>query len=613
VPDNALADDFQPATYEQWRKSVERALKGGAFEKLRAKTYDGFDLSPLYGRATAPGPRALRQTPGRWSILARIDLADGETANAQALEDLNGGADGLQLVFRGSQGAYGAALPEAALEQALANVRLDYGIPVALEFSPLAPGAPAAVLRLLDRNHIEPSLTRIAFGFDPLGAQLAHGHAWTETGKSFAAEAKRVADGGFRYGVVAADARIVHAAGGDSAQQLAYALSCGVAYLRALVDAGIELERARGLLLFRLAADADEFAETAKFRALRRLWARVEEACGLSPQPALVHAETAWRMMSRNDPWNNLLRATIATFAAAVGGADAIAVVPFTQPLGAPDAFARRLARDTQLVLQDESYLHIVDDPAAGAGGFEALTEALCERAWTGFQALEAEGGLARALAAGRFQGEVQAVAAERARNVARAKDRITGANEFPDIGENALAVLAPFDAAAGTGAALAGGIAIKPLAPRRLSEPFESLRENADAHVAKTGARPRLFLANLGPVAAYTARANFAKNFFEAAGIETIFGPETDDSSVIVEAFRSSGAKLACLCSSDGVYSDAATPVALALKGAGAKLYLAGRPGELEDRLRDAGVGEFIFAGCDMLETLRKALEEAK
>ncbi|HYA80307.1 MAG TPA: methylmalonyl-CoA mutase family protein [Methylocystis sp.] len=618
MPDQSLAADFPQATQEQWRKSVDRALKGGAFEKLVAKTYEGAEIAPLYPRAAAPGERALRRKPGRWSILARVDLADPEAANAQALEELNGGADGLQLVFRGSQGAYGTALAgddEATLAQVLANVRLEYGVPLALEASPAAPNAAESLLRFIDKIHVEPSITRASFGFDPLGAQLRHGFAlssWSEGAKLFAREAKRVANLGFDYGVAAVDARAVHAAGGTNAQQLGYALACGLAYLRALSEGGVDLDKARGLLLFRLAVDADEFAETAKLRALRRLWALVEESCGLKPQPALIHAETAWRMMTKNDPWTNLLRTTIATFAAAVGGADALAVIPFTQPLGVPDAFARRLARDTQLVLEDESHLHVVDDPAAGAGGFEALTDDLCARAWAEFQAIEAEGGLAKALEAGRFQAQVASLAGERAKNVARAKDKITGANEFPDIGEAALSVLAPF-VEVGRLEAPAGALRTAALEPLRLAEPFEALREAAAAHYAKTGVKPRVFLANLGPVAAFTARSNFAKNFFEAGGVEAVSGPETEDLLSIVKAYRESGAKLACLCSSDRIYCDAAAAVALALHGTGATLYLAGRPGELEEELRKAGVTRFIFAGCDMLGSLQRALEEAK
>jgi methylmalonyl-CoA mutase len=619
LQDQPLASVFPQANEDQWRKAVERALKGGSFEKLVSKTYDGAELAPLYSRAANPGPRALRRNPGPWSVLARVDLADPEAAHAQALEDLENGAAGLHLVFPGAQGAYGTAIADdrdATLALILEKIRLDYGIPLLMEDSPRAPNAADAIIRLLDRNHIEPSITRVSFGFDPLGALARHGFLptpWSDERKSFAERVKRVAGAGFAYGAVAADARIVHAAGGTEAQELGFVLSAALAYLRALADAGLDIEAARKLLVFRLAADADEFLGVAKFRALRRLWERVEEACGLAPAPALIHAETAWRMTTRSDPWNNLLRATIAVFSAAAGGADAITVLPFTQALGAPDAFARRLARDTQLVLQDESYIHVVDDPAGGAGGFETLTDTLCDRAWTAFQEIEAAGGLPSALENGAFQSKVAEAFGQRAKNVARAKDKITGSNEFPNIHEAHLSVVAPFSVETSEASAPQGAPRSPLLAPRRLSEPFERLRDASDAHLSATGARPRVFLAALGPVAAFTARANFAKNFFEAGGIEAVFGPETDNSAEIVRAYRESGAKLACLCSSDRIYCDAAAPVAIALNGAGAKLYLAGRPGEMEEAFRKAGVSQFIFAGCDMYDMLQRAIEEAK
>jgi methylmalonyl-CoA mutase len=618
LSDAPLASVFPQATYEEWRKLVERALKGAPFEKLTFKTYDGIEIAPLYPPAAAPGPRALRETTGRWSILARVDLADPDAANRFALDDLEGGVDGLQLVFAGSQGSYGDGLlsdSDETIARVFEKVRLDYGIPVLVDQSPTAPGAAASIMRLLDRAHIDPSITRISLGYDPLGAQAQHGFLpapWTECAKIFAAEVKSAAKAGYAQGTMTADARVIHAAGGAEAQELGFALASALAYLRALDDAGFELDAARRLLAFRLAVDADEFVSIAKFRALRRLWARVENACGLAPKPVLIHAETAWRMVTRRDPWTNLLRATLAAFSAAVGGADAITILPFTQALGAPDEFARRLARDTQLVLQDEAHVHVVDDAASGAGGFEALTDQLCERGWSAFQEIEAEGGLAKSLEKGSLQSRVAEIAGRRAQNVAKARDKITGSNEFPDIGEAPVAVLAPFDDLRRGAAAPANALRSTALQARRLAEPFERLRDLSDAALAEKGARPRVFLANLGPVAAYTARANFAKNFFEAGGIEAVFGPETESLVDFDEAFRKSGAKLACICSSDRIYCDAAEEVARALHGLGAKLYLAGRPGELEPKLRRAGVSEFIYAGCDMLGVLQRAVEEA-
>jgi methylmalonyl-CoA mutase len=615
--ETAIAGVFPQPHEEQWRKLVDRALKGASFETLISKAYGAVTLAPLYPRAAA-APKSLRRKPGRWSILGRVDYAPPEPANRLALDDLEGGADGLHVVFAGSQGAYGGGLiddSDEALAKVFENIRLDFGIPVILEASPRAPRVAETVIRLLDRQHIDPSITRVAFGLDPLGLQALHGFAagpWPQVAKSLAAQAKEILQSGFVAGTVAADARVVHAAGGSETQELAFALAAAVAYLRALVDHGVDIETARAMIGFRFAADADEFLGVAKFRAARRLWARVEEACGLDPIPALVSAETAWRMMSRRDSWNNILRGTLATFSAAVGGADTVTVLPFTLPLGAPDPFARRLARDTQLVLLDESHLEAVDDPAAGAGGFESLTQALCEDAWAAFQKIETAGGLAAALEAGSFQGEVAETAGQRAKNIARAKEKIIGANQFPDIAEKPLEVLASPAAAAGSVAAPAGGLKTPPLAPRRLAEPFERLRDHSDAIMARSGQRPKVFLANIGSVAAFTTRANFAKNFFEAGGVEAVFGPETETTTEIVDAFRASGAKLACLCSSDLAYADAAEPIALALQGAGARLYLAGRPGALEEMLRKSGVTEFIYVGCDMHDLLERALEAA-
>ncbi|MGE0196417.1 MAG: methylmalonyl-CoA mutase family protein, partial [Methylocystis sp.] len=480
--ETALAGVFPQATEEQWRALVDRALKGASFGTLLSKTYDGLPIAPLYARAAdAPSP-ALRKNPGRWAILARVDVADADVANRMALQDLDGGADGLHLVFAGSIGAYGGGLAggDDAVAHALANVRLDYGIPLTLDYSPRAPDAAQALMRYVDRQHIDPSLTRVSMGFDPLGAQARHGFAaapWAEASKSFARDVKAAADAGFAYATAVADARVVHSAGGTEAQELAFALSAALAYLRALTDAGVDLDAARGVIAFRFCADADELLGVAKFRAARRLWARVEAACGLAPKPALVFAETAWRMMSRRDPWNNILRATLAVFSAAVGGADAISVLPFTQALGAPDEFARRLARDAQLVLQDEAHIDAVDDPTRGAGGFEALTDELCQQAWALFQKIEDEGGLPKALATGGFQARVAEAAELRAKNVARARDKVIGANQFPDIHEGALDVLARYDAAAETVAPPAGALTSAALAPHRLAEPFERLR----------------------------------------------------------------------------------------------------------------------------------------
>ncbi len=264
---------------------------------------------------------------------------------------------------------------------------------------------------------------------------------WKDLAPYFAELVKELAGDGFRGPFAVADGRVIHNAGGSEAQELAFALACAVTYLRAMEAGGMPLDAARRVIYFRLAADADQFLTIAKFRAVRKLWARVEQACGLSPVPAYVSAETAWRMMTRRDPSVNMLRATVAVFAAGVGGADAISVLPFTAALGLPNRLARRIARNTQLMLLEESNIAKVSDPTAGSGGIEDLTSQLCEAAWALFQEIEKAGGAAEALEQGAIQSKVSATRAEREKAVARRKDALTGTSEFPNIHEEMVHV----------------------------------------------------------------------------------------------------------------------------------------------------------------------------
>jgi methylmalonyl-CoA mutase len=309
-------------------------------------------------------------------------------------------------------------------------------------------------------------------------------------------------------------------------------------------------------------------------------------------------------MLTRRDPAVNMLRNTIAVAAAAFGGADSVAVLPHTAALGLADRFARRIARNTQLVLLEESGLAKVADPAAGAGAIEHLTQQLCLSAWTQFQEIERAGGAVAALEAGTIQQQVARVRAERERAVAHRKDALTGTSDFPDINEAPASVL---DVPPVAMPQRPTAVTVEPLPRVRLAVPFERLRDACDRVLAATGARPKIFLANLGKPADLIARATFAKNFFEAGGIEAPSNDGFESLEALVAAFKASGAQLACLCSSDAVYAREAAACAGALAGA-RRVYLAGRGGEREQELRAAGIAEFIYAGCDVLATLRQA-----
>jgi methylmalonyl-CoA mutase len=657
--DLRLAADFAPATYDDWRKLVDGVLKGAPFEKLVSKTYDGLKIQPIYERAHDAAPIAGRAAAAPWQIMQRIDHPDAAKANAQALHDLENGATGLTLVFAGANGARGFGLEATAetVDKVLDGIFIDAGIALELHTGPQSRMAATHLAATIQQKKIDPAKCDIRFGYDPIGACAVWGQSaynWWEMAPAVTGAIKTLAAAGFKGPFAVADGRIIHDAGGSEVQELAYVLAVAVSYLRALEDANIPLDVARGMIYARLSADADQFLTMAKFRALRLLWARIEESCGLAPKPLFIAADTAWRMQTQRDPYVNMLRATVATFAAGLGGANAICVLPHTLALGLPDAFARRAARNTQLVLLEESNLAKVSDPAAGAGGIETLTQQLCDAAWAQFQDIEKAGGAFPALGNNIIQPKVAATRAARQASVARRREVLTGASEFPNLHEARATVLKVKPVPAKPYGK--DKIRFNALEPIRLATPFEALRDKSDHILARKGARPKVFLANLGTPADFTARATFAKSFFETGGIEAVdtdgflpsplpvgerstpqvsgeglasssvpnpspapspsaqerplpMGEVKQDFAALAAAFKASGATLACLCTSDKVYTGHAAAAAKALQAAGAKhIYQAGKPGEIEAALREAGVKDFIFAGGDALAMLVQA-----
>lgn len=605
---------FESASDSTWRALAEKALRGAPLERLTSRSADGIEIQPLHP-VPAGGlsgiARPVRKQPGQWSVLARIDHTERAAANRQALADIEGGALGLHLVFAGSGGAFGFGLPgdkRDVLRQVLANVD-PAQVAIALDIPASASAIAQELAVLVADSGLNPSSAQISFGFDPLGT-LMHNEA-PAIGPTLASaleQAKALSGLGFEGPFLCADARPVHAAGGSEVQELAYLLGTSAACLRGYEKAGLDLPDARSFTGFRIAADADQFLTIAKLRALRRLIARLEEACGLVPKPIAIHAETAWRMTSHTDPWVNVLRTTVAVFSAVAGGTDSVSVLPHTQAIGLPDAAARRLARNVQLVLQEESRLAQVDDPAGGAGGIEALTDALCHKAWALFQHHEANGGIASAIANGSFGKDIAIIREQRTKQAATARAPLTGTSAFPDIAEVTPDVETPISDNWDRRY-------IDTFRPVRLSAPFEDLRART-ATLKDAGKLPRVFLANLGPLTEYNARANFAANFLAAGGIETVNSGGFDTPAEVAEAFAKSGCAVACICSSDSRYGEQALTAVSALKASGAaRICIAGRAGDDEASLRAAGLDGYLFQGADMiafLDTLLQFFEQS-
>jgi methylmalonyl-CoA mutase len=404
-------------------------------------------------------------------------------------------------------------------------------------------------------------------------------------------------------------------AGASEGQELAVLLSTGATYLRSMADAGMDVDAAARQIELVLAADADVFVTVAKIRAARRVWAGLLRACGASEEAsaALVQVRTARRMLTRRDPWVNLLRVTAAVFGAAVGGADGVTAEPYDALLGEHGELGRRMARNTQLLLLEESNLGRVLDPAGGSSYIESLTDELATVGWTTFQELETAGGMPTVLLDGSLAARIADVRTARLGRVATRRSPITGVSEFPNLAEDPP----PHRSVRperGSSSVLDEQNGSQPLlVPVRWAEQFESLRDAADAAVA-AGHPPTVFLANLGPVAVHTARATFAKNLFEAGGIRSVTSDRGSSTGFaapdeVIQDFTASGARLVCICSSDAVYAETAPAVAAALVGAGAELvYLAGNPADRREAEQAAGVDEFVHVGVDVLAVLAQA-----
>jgi methylmalonyl-CoA mutase len=579
----------------RWRELVDKVLKGADFDqRLIRPTYDGIPVLPLY-KATAVAPGLPGSAPysrgaaaaGAWDIRQRHGNPDPAVLNAQILEDLERGVTSIQLD------------PAAVdFQRALAGVHLDLapvGLSAGMDFVAAAHG----LLDMCRQRGLDPAAVRADLNADPLGAALDP-PAGLPAGIALAGD---VAAAWPAVTTLLADGRPYHAGGASEAQELACVVATGICYLRGLVDSGLPATAAARQIGFTLAADADFFLTVAKFRALRRLWGRVLDVA--SADAAMtdlrLHAETATRMFSRRDPYVNVLRGTVAAFAAAAGGAGSITVLPFDHAIGPPSAVARRIARNTQLVLQEESYLGRVIDPAGGSWCVESLTEQLGQHAWALVQEIEHRGGMLAALQAGWPQSLVAATWAERQRNIATRREPITGVSEFPDRSEQTRAPTMPEPAAAGP---------IAPIPAHRLGEGFERLRDRSDAILATTGERPRVFLCNLGRLDEFGARATFATNLFEAGGFAVVVSDPMASLEEVGHAFKASGARQAAICSSDANYATWAEPAARELKYAHcARVHLMGRPDEAaRTAWAAAGVDAFVYAGADVLETLERA-----
>ena len=621
---------------DQWRAAVAGVLAKSSRKDpgdlgaepehlLDSQTYEGFPIRPLYSILDSQPEPPL---PGRWPFVrggdARRDVKSGwkvvetfplpgqvsvDEGNGAVLSALTEGASALALRVGASEatgngsgaseatgnGSGEQGVPAADLDRFLEGVFLEL-VPVILEAGADYTVAADAVLALVtDLDDDRRARLSIDLGADPLTAALT-GRAAPSVDDVVSTATKAIGyDGGVR--AITVDGPTFHGLGASASWELGAAIAVGVTYLRALTDGGVPTSDALRQISFRFAADDDQFMTIAKLRAARQLWARVAEVVGTPDAgAATIHAVTSMPMMSQRDPWVNMLRTTLAAFAAGVGGADTVGVYTFDSAIpgglpGVATTFARRMARNTQLLLLEESHVGRVLDPAGGSWFVEDLTQALAEQAWAHFTDVEARGGFDRS--ADYVSAQIAEVRDRRRADVAHRRTSVTGVNEYPNLAEAPL----PSTSLAGSEPAV-----------ERWGADFEALRDRSDAFLATKGSRPTALLLPLGPLAEHNVRTTFAANLLASGGILTV-NPGTVSAPGVAAAVTEAGdPSVVVICGTDSRYGEEASAVVAAARAAGVShVYLAG-PEKAVAGAED-GPDEYLTAKIDAIAALSTLL----
>ncbi|MGI9155973.1 MAG: methylmalonyl-CoA mutase family protein [Marmoricola sp.] len=597
-----LADAERSYDLSDWEAAAAAVLRktgrlgeadadSAVWKALTRTTLDGIEVAPLGSTAlvqelpdpglpgTAPYTRGrtLSRSENGWDVRAVFADRDVEATAAAVLTDLENGVTSLWLQL-GESG-----LPLDGLGTVLADVLLDTA-PVVLETDGDPVGSAEALVAVLKDQGATPA-EGTNLGADPIGAAARRGQQ--VSADEVQQVVSRVAELAVEAGTLAlvVDGTAVHDLGASDAQELGWSLAVGAAYLRVLVAAGHDVADAAGLLEFRYAATDEQFPTIAKLRAARRLWDRVLELSGVAAEEPdqrgqRQHAVTSRPMMSTYDPWVNMLRTCVASFAAGVGGADSVTVLPFDAPLGLPDAFSRRIARNTSSVLISESHVAKVTDPAGGAYAVEKLTDDLARAGWADFGAIEESGGVLAALGDGSLTARIERIAADRQADIAKRTRPLTGLTEFPNLHES-LPERKPY---------AEGSLVVRPY-----GRAFETLRDDP--------ASGQVFLATMGTVAAHTARASFARNLFATGGVDVVTAGRTAGADDVLAAYD--GQPVVCLAGTDPAYAEWGAGLVTALRAAGATwVIVAGKP-------EDLGVDDSCARGVDALEFLHRTREQ--
>lgn len=697
-----LQNDFPETPYEEWKKTAEKDLKGVPFEKkLITKTYEGIDLQPIYTKEDLKNIKFLDNKPGFenyvrgtkysghtgscWEIKQNLPYPFAEDFNEALRNDIERGQNSISLSLdyaaksgldpdfakAGEVGREGVSI--CNLDD-LCNALLDVDLKKLPIYINAGFGGYHSMLLLasyLKKQGIDKIFIKGGFEIDPLGYAVTYGELPIEIEKVFncVSEVTKWTDKnipGFK--TLNINSLPYHNAGASAVQELAFSLATAVEYINQLLDKGHSINNIGNKIAFTFGLGSFYFMEIAKLRAARLLWSKIikEYNGNEESQKMFIHAKTSYHNQTLYDPYVNMLRTTTETFSAIVGGANSITSNPFDEAFGLPDEFSRRIARNTQIVLKEESHLDTLIDPAGGSYYIEKLTEDVACKTWDLFIEIQNKGGMLKALLEGFPQSEIEKTDADRKKDLTKRKSVLVGTNMYANIKEEKLEFKTPdykdiyekrceqvkkFRSSKNTddvinkikevksekpeelietcidailqGAtigtiskALKSGeekpVSIKQVNIHRASEIFEELRDKALEYKNKNGFAPKIFLATMGPVSRHKARADFSRGFFEVAGFDVIYkkGYETTDEA-IAEAVNSK-AKNITICSTDDTYPELVPILAKELKEKikGVKIILAGYPKEFVEKFKQDGVDEFIYLGADVYQINKKLLD---
>lgn len=611
-----LKEDFPTPTYEEWKEAAVSFLKGAPFDKkLKTRTYEGITLEPMYFRSDVGELAGSNRYPGQGDYLRGTGTTGYLTRNWEICQETacSTAEEFNSIIKKEIDKGITAISPKLAVSgMSLSSVK-DFETAfdgVDLSEWPIYANAGSSVIELLSalkeysaKKGLEVSKIKGAFEADPVGVLAEKGSMGIETEKAFedmAASIKLVSENGCSVKTIGIDSTVYVNAGASTVQELAYAFATAVEYINRMLDKGLAIDEIAGRIRFTMSVSTNFFMEIAKFRAARVIWKKIVESYGGSDEAAkiYIHARTSTYSQTKYDPYVNMLRVTTEAFSAVVGGVDSIHTSAFNEITGKEDDFARRIARNVQIILKEESHMDQLIDPAGGSFYVEKLSEEVLNAAWKIFQSVEEKGGMIEALKTGIPQSEIREVAEKRWADTAKRKAKIVGVNMYANTTEEKPeACTAPAKSESGN-----SDLSVEPLNTHRLAEPFEAVRDAVFAFNEKEGRNPKLFLANMGPLGQYKARADFTKGFFETGAFEVVypegFATPEEAAAAAVEA----GVDAIAVCSTDETYPEIIPAFIKALGNAKEKLpvILAGYPKDQIEAHKESGVDEFIFMGAD-------------